>query len=1129
MTELPLAYRLQLTGTVLVEASAGTGKTFTLVRLLARHILWHGLSISQVLAVTFTRAASSELRVRLQALLHDTQQWLDTQACDGDLEHLYRARPGQVDDALFRQRLTQAIADADSAAVFTIHGFCQRLLQTFALDFGTALPMPALMENEAALHLRVSEEFWRQYAIDSERSLALSTAYGSPVAMAAKLAELMMPASLMPKARALPAPDMAAAAATLNIAMQLDDGESLLWYQRNISAGALNKKSHKPETIAEALSRLSVFLQNGGHGQAPDVSKLGRAALNFNKGKASEPPALLDAIDRWNAISEALAEYRIDQTVVMQHALRAFARKRLAELKSQENRIGYDDIVDSVFSVLDKDHHGQLARRILALFPVALVDEFQDTDARQWRIFERIYRQTQASSLVLIGDPKQAIYGFRGGDVHTYLQVHALADGHESLPVNYRSNAELLSGIDAVFSARPAPFLDTRIGFSPVSAGRDGTRLVREQTPVPAVAWIPVPSDTVMAIGEARAHLAEQCAKHLAGQLADSANGHLSVLEAGTQRPLLAADCVVLVRTHSEAGLMQAQLQRLGIASVCQRKDSLYSYYEAQDLLAVLQYLENPSARGAEVAARQGLLLQNAALTSPPLDCAEAVRLLKAHGPMACLLPVLHRAREGLLRLPDGDSHYGNYMHLLECLQNAHASQTGSDCSAWLARQIALESVPSERSPEPPRLTDANHRVRILTLHQSKGLEFGYVYLPFVAVRSRSQSGFAHYHDGTQRCLHMAAGSADEDIRARIQRESDAEQLRLLYVGMTRARFGLRLGIGPIKEFAKTPLAYLLGENAPDLLPCFPADPPATSPPNAIHSTMPDLQALKLLPAFSRAAYPWSITSFSALHQSQEKPRDLPADDETVAWQEYSGSAFQGADFGNAMHLVLEQAQPEDWRSITETGRKACAEALLRFGYNAAQSLEGAPVLAELVFNTLWAPLPEGCILANLAKSDVRHEMAFHMKLSNVPSAEVLALMHRFGYCRNRAQFGFQQTLNGLLTGKIDLCYRYDGKVYLLDYKSNGLQDYNDDALQVSIREQEYDLQYLIYCVALHRWLSQRRSDYSYAAHFGGVRYVYARGLVAELPGRGVFSDLPPAALIESLDQCFETGGGNAA
>jgi exodeoxyribonuclease V beta subunit len=277
----------------------------------------------------------------------------------------------------------------------------------------------------------------------------------------------------------------------------------------------------------------------------------------------------------------------------------------------------------------------------------------------------------------------------------------------------------------------------------------------------------------------------------------------------------------------------------------------------------------------------------------------------------------------------------------------------------------------------------------------------------------------------------------------------------------------------------------------------------------------------------------WKISSFSGLHQSNENPYPSPAADEAQMYAELEPSPYKGAAFGNAMHYVLEHAQTIDWRGSTisapnTTAKQLAYSALIQFGFEAESAENGIMPLCTLVHNTLHGLLPEGICLLNVSANDVRHEMEFHLRITHARCADVLDILHQHGYCLGRKQLGFMPHLHGLLTGKIDLLFCHQQRFYIVDYKSNLLADYSQATLTESIKAQEYDLQYVLYCLALHRFLAQKLgTEYDYQKHMGGVRYLYARGMQANTDS-GIFCDLPAFSMIKQLDLCFDASRGDS-
>ena len=1139
MSELPLAYRLTLEKTLLIEASAGTGKTYTLVRLMARHVLWSGYPIEQVLAVTFTNAACAELKSRFRDFLSQVQAFQDNPTEDGDIQYLISEKPATVSDDLLGERLDNALLNIDRAAVFTTHGFCQRLLQQYALDFRQSIPAPELLLNDTELREQVCDEFWRKSGQDAERAALLNSKFGDIKKLKSMLSNLLSNAVLMPEAQPCHRPDFPGAFEKLRIAYQ-QHGESAYRIMLDaFNAGALNGNTHRLVGIHKIFAELKRFIAAPNLFDLPNTKNIATNTLKINKNHSAPQSPFFDAIQEWNVFSEAYNDYQTALEIQLHHELKHFVQARMHTLKQQHNVIAFDDIIDDVYNALQQDSEGWLAEKIRLAYPVALIDEFQDTDDRQWQIFQALYHNKAGHSLTLIGDPKQAIYGFRGGDIHTYLLVQRLADVIETLPINHRSSQALLDGIEKLFTGNTSdPFLVPNIVFRPVSAAKTVLHLELNGHPQPALAFFMLSneqSNKAVSIERAKLECAELCANSIAELLTDLA----MVVDESGRRRLQPSDIVVLVNTHKQAALMQAVLEKRNVASVCVSRENIFASYQALDLLHIIYYFAKPGSLRAESTAHAGLLLhcyQNQG--SEKIDVLALQAVLKQQGPMACLAPLLKYCQSALLLLTGGDRHLSNYWQLLELLQAQYRATHGIEQLVdWLSRQIAEQAPADEGNNLQPYLESSQNRVRIMTLHQSKGLEFGYVFLPFTALGKKTEPAFARYHDGAKRCVYINTKHADADTKMRIEMERGSENLRLLYVGLTRAKFALCCSWGYVNYIEHTALAHLLLDMQKAS---------RQSCTDAIHAwsqatrydmrVVPTAQhiaehVIEPLAPFQHQPEAWQISSFSGLHKAHESRYSNPADDERPVFVSSEPGPFKGAAFGNALHHVLEHAEQTLWSTVSaatlpDVCLLACSNALVRFGYNSELARQGAGLLAELAYNTLSAVLPENCRLLDIAEADKRHELEFHLRLHHADSNRVLHILQQYGYCQARHQLGFQKTLNGLLTGKIDLLYQHNGKIFILDYKSNSLTDYEQSSLHASIRDNEYDLQYLLYTVAIHRWLkSKRHRDYSYQKHFGGIRYLYSRGLAAG-DGQGIYSDQPDADLIAQLDACFDARGG---
>jgi exodeoxyribonuclease V beta subunit len=513
------------------------------------------------------------------------------------------------------------------------------------------------------------------------------------------------------------------------------------------------------------------------------------------------------------------------------------------------------------------------------------------------------------------------------------------------------------------------------------------------------------------------------------------------------------------------------------------------------------------------------------------------------HGPQAMLAEVLAANAERLLGLAAGERRLTNYLQLGELMQSAAGRNLGTQ-GQLDALRYDIVHADGENEAQQPRLESDAGRVQILTLHKSKGLEFPLVYLPFVGIgRQEKVSGLAMYTDAAgQRVRQWPTAQAFDgapawnDAKQAHLDEEGAEDMRLLYVGLTRASEALWLCGGPLSQHRNASLHRLLQAPVPssEVL-------DALGGAAVLSSGLP-AQRPQRLPASAALAVPaprnaqrrlnrdWWIHSFSQLHKQQSQGAGAmiearPADDETPsASAPLRPRQFGGARFGNTLHYALERVDFAAWRDhagdAPPPGQvQALIDALNSQGYPQKQHEAGVRELTPLIADTLNARMPEGVRLCELAPEARIAELEFHLALRGASTQAFLDLLHRYGLAAERHDFGVWTQLTGLLNGKIDLTYRHAGRVYVMDYKSNDLPSYDPDTLAQTMASSEYDLQALLYTLAVHRWMQLRLSEeYDYDRDFGGVRYVFCRGLDLGDPARGVFVPQFPRALVEAVD-----------
>ncbi|MFB9012347.1 exodeoxyribonuclease V subunit beta [Xanthomonas arboricola] len=1232
---------LPLHGVRLIEASAGTGKTFTLATLFTRLVVERGLRIGQILAVTFTEAATQELRRRIRerlvlaaTLVPDAPVGAARAATDladdpsrpGPLLHeapdafvathlapgtetptasvgAARAATDLADDpsrpgpllqdapdvlltravlathlangtetpAALRRRLQQAVEEIDLAAVFTIHGFCARVLREHALESGQAFAAPELLANDRELLGEVAADLWRQRAADAAMAEDLIALWsGGPEALASDLRALVRHPTLLPAA-ATTNDDSAAllqavqdASTALAAAFHAHGTAFFDTIMAAIDGGILSKVSYKPEWLTALWHWFDSFVAAPSMHTTPHAKliKLTAAELaaGTNKKFVDRTPAspLSHEIDGYLTALAGVEAWRSRRRIRLLHALREDAIARLALLKRQRRVQTYDDLVDGVAHALEGAQAQALVTRLRAQYAIALVDEFQDTDDRQWAIFSNVFGEGTLArdaglkpALFLIGDPKQAIYGFRGGDVRTYLAAAVTAELAPPLSHNFRSRPGVLAAIDALYAQAgyTDAFLTDGIAFHPVRPGtkRVDADLQRDGAAAPALTLWRAPEPPPPSKGKpkpwsanrARELATAACVAAIRGWLAGGRDGTATV----NGRPVQAGDIAVLVRSHGEATRMQQALGAVGIPAVAAGKQSLFATDEALELLALLQALLDPGDDSRLRAALATVLIgADAAAIAALAHDGERHRRWQQQaldwrerwqrgGPLALIgdLGAAHGQR--LLALVDGERRLTNYLQLAELLQEADARALGPHGLVdWLSRRIA--NADDNDEAQQLRLESDARRVQIVTLHKSKGLEYPLVFLPYIGIGRSDKGAGRHcvvHAPELGRQMHWKTDKDDPSwsaAEAAWKQEQRAEDARLLYVGLTRAEHALWIASGPFHQHERTALSGMLraldalqGAAGEGAVVVDTSTPPATLPrlPPPIEAQVPPARNPQ-----RHIAPEWWVYSFTQLANADAGAATDPMASATVVGSggsdEPSGSEaiavaaevdtfdprFAGNRFGVVMHDVFERCDFAVWQAwrpglpAPEGQAAAILEALQRGGYAEKDWDDGLAMLTTLIGHTLTVALPEGTTLAAVPESQRRNEMEFHFAMRPTRVEALLALLHRFGVVGERQAFGARQRLEGLMTGLIDLTYTVDGRWYVLDYKSNRLPSYDADALARAMAHSEYELQALIYTVALHRWLRFRLGQaYDYARDFGGVRYLFCRGLDA--------------------------------
>ncbi|HZQ78641.1 MAG TPA: UvrD-helicase domain-containing protein [Acidimicrobiia bacterium] len=1144
-------------GVTVLEASAGTGKTFTIAALAARYVA-AGIPLHQLLVVTFTRMATGELRDRVRERLVSAEQGLLRVAAgeapppdDAVLGLLAAGSPAELDER--RRRLAAALADYDAATITTTHGFCQDVLG--------GLGFAGDVEREIVV-------------LEDQRDL---------------------------------------------VAEVVDD-----LYVRKFHA------AERPGTLSRA-----------------DALRVADAAVN-NPVAPIEPS--------WAPRTTPAGMHR---------SLAEAVRREMERRKRAAGVLTYDDLLIRLRAALEDPVHGPRVRaRLQSRYRVVLVDEFQDTDPVQWDILRLGFGGSDAT-LVLIGDPKQAIYAFRGADVYAYLAAAEVAGSRATLAVNWRSDQGLIDAYDALL--RGARLGHEGISYRPVRAAEanQAPRLVGAPVPAPLRLRVLHREDGLVTItpqkglaqaAHSRALIAQDLADDLVALLSSGARverRHRDGSPDGDEavRP---GHVAVLVRTNRQANLVREALAAVGITAVINGAGSVFATPVAREWLRLLEALERPTsvsrARSAALTAFLGWSAETVAAAGD--DDWETVHftlnrwagVLRRHG-VASLLELVS-ASEGLparlLATAGGERALTDLRHVGQLLHTA-ASTDGlgvTALTAWLRQRIAEAEEDTNSEDRSRRLESDAEAVQVLTIHRSKGLEFPVVYLPYLWEPGYiPQRCAAVYHDarnGNVRTIDVSL-TGDErdgwsDHRSAFIMEQRGEDLRLAYVALTRAKHQAVLWWAAGKDSENSALFRLLfarstdgsvrafdnrvpddakvageverlGAGAPGCVsvervvapvgrrwtPPVPAavdleagrfgrsldrawrrtsytgiiaaahDPRVASEPEAEGTTDEPEVALAAVPTGLAAAALEPDRSGGSPPEGGAPPDGLEASLRAAPslWAALPG----GADVGTFVHRILERID----FTVPDLGAALTAEVAAAGNRRPPALADGAAVVAALqaAVETPLGPLTAGRALRDFGPADRLNELHFELPLAggDDPKAEVsiaalATLLRRFippgdplaGYAERLADPALADTLRGYLSGSLDLVLRIPAgagrgpaaaRFAVVDHKTNWLGageeplsawHYRPAALAEAMQRAHYPLQALLYSVALHRYLRWRLQGYDPQRNLGGVLYLFLRGMTGagapEVDGQpcGVFAWQPPVALVAALSDLLDRG-----
>ncbi len=1158
---------IPLGGTHLIEAGAGTGKTYTIGLLVLRLVLEKQLRMQNLALVTFTEAAAAELAERIIAFLDEARRCVDAETpVDSPVGNIvFHAHQGDEEKKKScRAFLDRAVMELELARITTIHGFCSRLLHEFSFELGADRGFETITSEDELMD-EILGDFWRNQIAPLDPSMQPLVKSMTPEAIKGDLREFFN----FPGIRVLgPEYDETTARELVQARAQLERQwkaeRELIHEMLTQDSGRFNQQSYKVERIGGYMAEVDEFFESDSFSCSP-LERFTQKKLiaKINKKSDYTLPKNLTVPDRIGSYIEKFSNFHDQMGYAILKNAYDFLIRELSRRKTMKRVHSFNDLIAMVALGLEK-YGESAAAPVRSRFSAVLVDEFQDTDRLQYGIFRRLFADREDIFFAMIGDPKQAIYRFRGGDIHAYLDAKRAApkQNRHTLNRNFRSQEGLIQVLNRIYEDCKKwdrePFRTPDITHQQVIPGRKALMpATRKGVPLlPVTLWFDSTGNSIEAIRIARA---------VAAQIQELVH-HVEIGEEGKRHAVTLGDIAVLVGSHRFAADIRKELAACGIRAVTGKSGSVLDSPEATDISLLLDAIlfpsREPSVRALLLSPlfdhdlqrltqweqneeeRQKLHaeLERCRITWATKGVARALdAFLTTYGIWAGTAAV------GAERLAH-DRRVTNFRHLVEIL-HVEDERLGRIPERTRSAYAALRRGEGGRESEQyeQRLESDGKAVQIVTMHKAKGLQWPVVFAvelwkDGLGPKNQKRAPIHHTQEGLVGDLTpenrptIDAGTREEVLR---------ERQRLAYVTLTRAESLLYVVTADRTKKYKngnevpdlSPAAWLLtGRHIAALKDAGHVAVVELGNPGRIAFTIEEpLEKVRAVERWSGEAHPrprWEVGSYSRLfrgtdHALPMKPMDLVPPKGIFAFP-------RGAGPGTVLHTIFEQI---DFMAVRDDGlpteeKDKIAGILATNGLNTGENLDA---VTDMVGAVLSAPILPGVSdfsLSKLPRSGRVVEMEFHLSAAHPDSdRNPLTREALIGVLGDTARsIPPDIRLAGFLTGFIDLVFTWKDRWYLLDWKSNHLGNssraYTPDAVAQAMDENNYHLQYLIYAVALCRHLHLAMGEaFDYDRHFGGVFYLFVRGIDGSRDEagnlHGVFHTKPQRQMIEGLDGLF--------
>jgi len=1163
-----------LPGINLIEANAGTGKTYTIAMLFVRFIVEHGFLIDQLLVVTFTHAAAAELKERIRLRLTEIYHSVASDKTRLDETTLSWLQGLALEEAVVLQRLKIALLGLDQSAVFTIHGFCYKTLQEFAVESKQLFELD-LIGDSRFIRQQLTDDFWRQtiYPLAPQDAAMLTTYYANPVTLLASIKGVGQQVTVYPE--------------TQPIAFYLEQAkvvkgeftDQFVTFTDRLSEAVsepLFKRSFQA-AFSTHYNAISHWLNEGGLSFPVDALNFMSypgvfEGLNGQKFRATKTHTGLERKTEYLAatginfdVVEKLLAISHSASIALRGLLIDYIRDKEDGVLEGAQSASFDCLISRLADLMVNEDGAILKKALQSRYQVALIDEFQDTDQQQWTIFSQLCAQ-KTQFLYLIGDPKQAIYKFRGADVFSYFSAATLAHHRYTLTDNWRSSPQMVGAVNTLFESLENVFLLEGLSYQPCDAAlreQDNCFKLADASLPGMVMWHLSPDEGnnsgFLKSGQAQEQISIAVINEIISLLTPG-SAYRRVVN-GRSEILTPQDIAILVRTNSQAIDYQNSLREAGIPSVLNSAKSVFETTEANDFYILLRAISQPNNTGL---LKQFLTVAWLNVSAPELlsivdddslmgfwisRLSEYYQLWERRGLLAMTYKLLAQEKiaSKLSKWPAFERKMSNIMQLAELVQAAETQESLNinGTLGWLQQSI---NNPQYSEQELLRLENDETAINILTVHRAKGLEFSVVFCPVLWQQDQhvqKENSVIQCHEDNLMVADLGSEQFEERKLIALE-ESFAEDIRLSYVAMTRAKLRCYIAWANVRtkenrnHSALSRLLFNPSVKQSELGDDFSRQQIDLRGIIDRHQgffeyhSLPSDQAIRHLREFKKLTplkapeqcfrnlkTMWQINSYTGLSALSlgVANEGLYEHAEETSKDNLLASSFdplpRGRRMGNLVHELLEKNTFAELAKHCVSTTKI-EQACIRFGV----SLDDPQLMSALLREVVITPLDKQDDGFKLAQIDAKHclkEMPFYLSHGSINTEQINTILG------DEVIYSALSTkkLAGFLTGFIDLVCVYQGKYYLMDYKSNYLDDYSSASMIQAMRAHNYGLQAWIYSVVLTNFLQETIVDYSFDRHFGGVLYLFVRGMKSDEPCSGVFSFLPHAEKLEQLSRLF--------